>query len=330
MHTCTYKKYGWIIAAISYCFFSQTAIAQRSPYKIKTIVVDAGHGGPDAGAQGEYSNEADLTLAMALKLGKILEEQLSDCKIIYTRKDRNLPGNLQDHNAANRLRAEIANKAKGDLFIAIHVNSAADRYERRIIGYRTEKYYITVGRGKKKKRIPKEREVAITERFKLPCTAKGTETYVWASNKNNQKLNAVGQHDTEMGEKGDSSFQYINTPEARIIASLRTEKYFARSTLLANMVQEEFAQAGRINLGAKQRNHTGIWVLQATAMPSILVETGFICLPEEEKYLNSEQGQEEITTAIAKAVLRYKKNIESGKPIPAPVVEEPEMMSDKN
>lgn len=330
MHTSIYKKYSCIIAIISYCFFSQPAIAQKSSYKIKTIIVDAGHGGPDVGAKGEYSNEADLTLAMALKLGKILEEQLPDCKIIYTRKDHNLPGNLQDHNAANRLRAEIANKAKGDLFISIHVNSAADKYERRIIGYRTEKYYITVGRGKKKKRIPKEREVAITERFKLPCTAKGTETYVWASNKNSQKLNAVGQYDAEMGEKGDSSFQYINTPEARIIASLRTEKYFARSTLLANMVQEEFAQAGRINLGAKQRNHAGIWVLQATAMPSILVETGFICSPEEEKYLNGEQGQEEITTAIAKAVLRYKNNIESGKPIPAPVVEEPAIMSDKN
>jgi N-acetylmuramoyl-L-alanine amidase len=61
--------------------------------------------------------------------------------------------------------------------------------------------------------------------------------------------------------------------------------------LLANIVEEEFAKGGRLSGGAMQRNDEGIWVLQATGMPSILVETGFITNEEEEKYLNSDAGQ---------------------------------------
>lgn len=320
-----YIRYIGIILGLLCCLFQQKIFAQKSPYKLKTIVVDAGHGGPDNGAQGAYSNEADLTLAMALKLGKLLEEKLPECKIVYTRKDHNLPGNLQDHNAANRLRAKIANSAKGDLFIAIHVDDAPPKYERRIAGYRTETYYVTVKKGKKKKRVAKQREVPIIEHIKLPGTVKGSTTYVWASNKNDQKIKSIGEEEAETyTERADSSFQYINTPEARIMASLRTEKYFARSVLVGDMVQEELAKAGRVVLGTKQRNWAGIWVLQATAMPSILVETGYICTSEEEKYLNSEEGQDEIVNCIANAVLRYKKSIESGKPIPEPVPEEEE------
>ncbi len=314
----------YVTIFIALYFFAPNNIwAQKSPYKLKTIIVDAGHGGPDAGAQGAYSNEADLTLAMALKLGKLLEEKLPECKIIYTRKDHNLPGNLQDHNAANRLRAKMANEAKGDLFIAIHVDDTEPRYEKRLAGYKTETYYTTIKKGKKKKRIPHQKEVPIFERIKITPTVKGSTTYVWASNKNDQKIKSIGDHDAELySEKEDSSFQYINTPEARIMAALRTEKYFARSILIGSMVQEELAQAGRVTLGVKQRNWAGIWVLQATAMPSILVETGYICTPEEEKYLNSENGQDEIVNSIANAVVQYKKAIESGKPIPEVITED--------
>jgi N-acetylmuramoyl-L-alanine amidase len=124
----------------------------------------------------------------------------------------------------------------------------------------------------------------------------------------------VGANEEELyGERADSSFQYFDSPEAKILASLRTQKYFNKSLLIAGYVQDEFENAGRKNLGVKQRDWEGIWVLQATAMPSILVETGFICTPAEEDYLNSEKGQQEVSDCIYNAVIHYKQTIEGGR-----------------
>jgi N-acetylmuramoyl-L-alanine amidase len=75
--------------------------------------------------------------------------------------------------------------------------------------------------------------------------------------------------------------------------------------LLATLVQEEIAKYGRLNRGVKQRNEKGIWVLQATAMPSILVETGYITHSADEAWLNSKKGQTEMASAILKAIKRY-------------------------
>ncbi len=289
--------------------FKNTPHRVLQQHTLRTIIIDAGHGGPDIGAVGAYSNEADITLALALKLGKKLEDSLPDCKIVYTRTDHNLPGGLQDHNLANRLRAKIANENHGDLFIAIHVNDAAHPYRKEIEGQREETYYT----GKGKKRTKHTHEVPIIKYIKLPATIRGTLSIVWAVGKNDQKKEFVGANEEEIyGEKTDSTVQYFDSPEAKILASLRTQKYFNNSLLVAGYVQDEFEKAGRRNLGVIQRDWEGIWVLQATAMPSILVETGFICTPEEEDYLNSEIGQEETTNCIYNAVIRYKQNIEGG------------------
>ncbi len=76
--------------------------------------------------------------------------------------------------------------------------------------------------------------------------------------------------------------------------------------MLATFVEEAFIGEGRFSRGVKQRNEKGIWVLQATSMPSILVETGFITYKSDEDYLNSEKGQQEIADNILTAVKRYK------------------------
>ncbi len=277
---------------------------------LRTIIIDAGHGGPDIGAVGDYSNEADITLAVALKLGKKIEDSLPDCKIIYTRTTHELPGGLQDHNAANRLRAKIANESHGDLFISIHVNDLAHPYNKEVVGHRTETYY----KGKGAKRTKHTREVPIIKYTKLPGVQTGTETYIWAVGKNEQKKEFVNQNEEELyGEKTDSNYQYFDSPESKILASLRTQKYFNNSRLIAGYVQDEFEDLGRKNLGVKQRDWEGIWVLQATAMPSILVETGFICTPSEEEYLNSEKGQDETANCIYNAIIRYRQNLEGGR-----------------
>lgn len=80
---------------------------------------------------------------------------------------------------------------------------------------------------------------------------------------------------------------------------------FLNSFRLADLVQREFEKSGRINRGVKQRNEKGIWVLHATGMPSILIETGFISNKEEEEYLNSERGQDEIVEDITNALKDY-------------------------
>jgi N-acetylmuramoyl-L-alanine amidase len=89
------------------------------------------------------------------------------------------------------------------------------------------------------------------------------------------------------------------------------QNFFKTSLHLADLVENEFVARGRYSRGVKQRNHTGIWVLQATGMPSILVELGFLSDTEEEKYLNSEKGQEETVDALVKAFRAYKQRIES-------------------
>ena len=76
------------------------------------------------------------------------------------------------------------------------------------------------------------------------------------------------------------------------------------------MVNEEIDKTNRPALGVNQRQK-GIWVLQATNMPAILIETGFINNPEDEAYLNSDKGQQELAESITQAVLRYKAQMEN-------------------
>jgi hypothetical protein len=99
-------------------------------------------------------------------------------------------------------------------------------------------------------------------------------------------------------------------PEGRTLAAIYAKRYQERSDRLATFVNEEVENTGRPALGVNQRQK-GIWVLQATNMPAILVETGFINNPEDERYINSEKGQQELAVAITKAVKRYKAQVES-------------------
>jgi N-acetylmuramoyl-L-alanine amidase len=292
--------------------FTQDPNEPSKKQSLKTIVIDAGHGLPNSNAEGKYSYESQLTLAMALRLSERLKEVMPDCNILLTRTDENLPGGLKDKNLANRWRANFANENHGDLFISIHVNDLEPRYQRKIEGYRDETYTVTVGKGRKKKRVEKTRSVPIYKSYKLSCDRAGTETYIWAVNKYDQKQNAVGNRDEDQFGEKDSSGAFNESPDAKILASLRTKKYFDQSLTVATFVEEEFKKEGRTSYGVKQRNNEGIWVLQATNMPSILVETGFICNFDEEDYLNSEKGQNEISYAIMRAVLRYKQLLETG------------------
>ena len=83
----------------------------------------------------------------------------------------------------------------------------------------------------------------------------------------------------------------------------------ALKILVAGILNEEIEETGRKTLGVKQRQ-VGIWVLSATQMPAILIETGYINTPEDERYINSKEGQQELAEAITKAVIKYKAQLE--------------------
>jgi N-acetylmuramoyl-L-alanine amidase len=102
---------------ITLIFFSLIVAKRTSAqgYRIKTIVIDPGHGGRKPGASGSYSKEKDISLKVALKLGEIIKEELPDIKVIFTRKT--------DIDVDLYRRAEIANEANADLFISVHCNS---------------------------------------------------------------------------------------------------------------------------------------------------------------------------------------------------------------
>jgi N-acetylmuramoyl-L-alanine amidase len=288
-----------------------------SQKKLTTIIVDAGHGGSDNGAVGQYENslrlkEKDVTLAISKKLVAQLQKELPDVKTIPTR--------TTDVFQDVRDKAKIANELGGQLFLCIHADSGPLKPGKRQIGTREEtRYkYTYAGKGKRKKKIahPYSVTVPVYEYFKLPLQRSGTSVWIFAAHKTSDKLKAIIEggedFDVEAGSESDSAYNSFdfNSPEGRTLAQIYAKRFQERSDKLATYVVDEIEKNGRPTGGVNQRQ-VGIRVLQSTNMPAILVETGFINSYEDERYLNSEKGQQEIVEAITNAVKRYKLQIES-------------------
>lgn len=274
---------------------------------IRTIIIDPGHGGFDPGTEGLISKEKNVALAISLKLGKAIEEEFPDIKLVYTRTTDIMPGNMPTKGQGLRYRAELANKSKGDLFICIHANNDGHTpgtyAKKEVVGHKT------VGKGKRKRRVP------IYRTYYVKNTRVGTGSYIWKADRNVFKGTAISEResgDVEGGGLTDSTEPQafdLTTPEAKIKAQLYEKKYFANSALFAQLVEDEFVKSGRHSDGVMQRDE-GIQVLQATGMPSVLIETGFLSNKEEEIYLNSEEGQDEVVAGIIRALKRYKDTLE--------------------
>lgn len=243
--------------------FSSTLIFSQKKF---TIVLDAGHGGSDHGANRSYADigrvaEKDVTLAVTLKVGSMLEKN-RDFKVIYTRKFDEYPS-LSD-------RTNLANRSKADLFVSIHCNSS-----------------------------------------QRP-TAYGTETYVQGPNQNDENLEVAKRENDVifLDEKDRQTFGSYNpsSPESLIALKLQQNKYLESSLLLGGLVEDNFVNKDkRFSRGVFQKN---LHVLRMNAMPSVLIETGFINHPEESHYLASEKGQNEISESIYNAIIDYKKAID--------------------
>ncbi|MGY4384334.1 N-acetylmuramoyl-L-alanine amidase [Pedobacter sp. UYP24] len=258
-------------------------------YKIKTIVIDAGHGGRDGSTRGLYSTEKDVALKTALHLGAAIEANLKDVKVIYTRSD--------DTFIPLYERIAIANNAKADLFISIHCNDMPLIRSTVVTGYK---------RNSKGKKIPKTSSV-----YRKSTSTRGVETFVSGMGRVNEQDEAIKRENASIFLEDNYKENYEgfdpNNPENFIILSLMKNTFRAQSLRLAKLVQDQYINNGRIDRGVQEKS---LAVLARAGMPAILTEIGFISNPEEENYMNSEAGQNEIINCLLEAIKNYKKVIE--------------------
>jgi N-acetylmuramoyl-L-alanine amidase len=111
------KPSGIFISIAAFLFLTSYKPVPRRIFGIKTIVIDAGHGGHDVGCLGSSAKEKNVALSVALKLGEMIEQKFPDIRVVYTRK--------KDEFVELHERAGIANRSKADLFLCIHCNSGA-------------------------------------------------------------------------------------------------------------------------------------------------------------------------------------------------------------
>lgn len=168
-------------------------------------------------------------------------------------------------------RAEIANNAKANLFISIHTNALANNR-----------------------------------------TAKGASTWTLGLAKSDANLEVAKRENSVILYEDDYKTRYAgfnpNSAESYIIFEFMQDKYMEQSVHLASLVQKQFRHhCKRVDRGVHQ---AGFLVLKASAMPSILVELGFISTPEEERYLNTEEGSSTLAKGIYRAFLSYKREHE--------------------
>jgi len=168
-------------------------------------------------------------------------------------------------------RTNTANRSKADLFISVHVNSSPSR----------------------------------------SATARGTETFVQGPAQNRENLEVAKQENNViyLDEKDKETFASYDpsSPESLIALKLQQSKYLENSLIVGSFVEENFEKTGRFSRGVKQEN---LHILRRSAMPSILIETGFVNNYEDAAFLNSEKGQQETAENIYKAIIDYKKAID--------------------
>ena len=251
-----------------------------SGFKIKTIIVDAGHGGIKTGAKGSYSLEKNVTFAIALKLQKAIEKEIPAVRVVMT---RTTPDDVPFHT-----RSDIANSNKGDIFISIHCNSLPDKHVREVVGHRHGK--------------PVYKNVYVQDH-----SGRGVLLLVYSTKRIGPQVEALRENADIEGEE-DAQTHNTDDPMSVIMLNEFKNKYRKQSIHLADLINTEFTQGdGRPSEGVREQV---VFVLDHTAMPSVLVETGYINNPKDEDYLNSETGQEEIVNSIVRALKNYRDEVE--------------------
>ncbi len=142
-------------------------------------------------------------------------------------------------------------------------------------------------------------------------SAHGTETYVLGLHKTKTNLEVAMSENSVMMLEDDYETRYQgfdpNSVDSYIIFEFMQDKYLDKSLKIASLIEDQFRNADRYSRGVRQ---AGFWVLHKSAAPSVLVELGFISNAEEEKYLNTDEGKNQLTNAIFNAFESYKRDFD--------------------
>lgn len=240
------------------------APANDAPNQIRTVVLDAGHGGKDPGTHGLKVTEKRIVLELVLELGRLIKREMPDVRVIYTRSS--------DHFVELAERSAIANRNRADLFISIHCNASPSSH--RVYG--TETYTMGLHKTEGNLDVAKRENAVILKEANYQQTYKGFNP---------------------------------NSPLAHIMLANYQHAFMGSSINFAEKVERSFRRnAERKSNGVKQ---AGFLVLWRTTMPSVLIETGYLTNPDEERFLTSDDGQAQIAGAIYKAFAKYKEELET-------------------
>ena len=228
------------------------------------VVIDAGHGGKDTGATRGGYKEKDINLGVVLALGQLIERNHKDVKVVYTRKS--------DVFVDLDKRADIANKAKANLFISVHTNSTAAK----------------------------------------STTVSGADTYILGLARSEENLQVAKRENSVILLEDNYKTKYEgfdpNSPESYIIFEFMTNTFMEQSLQFASFVQSDFRNiAKRVDRGVRQ---AGFLVLRKTSAPSVLIELGFINNQSEAQFLSTKSGQQSMATAIYSGFRKYKRDFD--------------------
>ncbi|RPA67805.1 N-acetylmuramoyl-L-alanine amidase [Cyclobacteriaceae bacterium YHN15] len=261
-----FKVKNILVISLLTSFFLFTGFSANAPkapeFRLKRVVIDAGHGGKDPGALGSYSKEKDIALSVALQVGKYVEQNLPGVEIIYTRKT--------DVFLELKERSNIANRNRADLFISIHCNAAGNR------------------------------------------GIYGTETFVMGTKNFEANFDIVKRENAVILLEDNYEENYEgfdpSSPESYMMFNLMQKAFLSNSISLASKIETDFNT--RVNRSSRGVKQAPFYVLWTTSMPSVLVELGFISNVNEEKFLNSKDGQAYLASAIYRSIKAYKEEIE--------------------
>lgn len=256
---------------------------------LKTVVIDPGHGGKDPGAlaKGSSTHEKHIVLSVAKKFGDKIKAAYPDVKVIYTRSNDTFIG-LHE-------RAMVARRNNADLFISIHCNGSSSP------------------------------------------EAKGSSVHILGQNSNNKKnktdyfernMSVAQRENSVIVLEDDYKTKYQefdpDSPESYISHQLQWMAYYESSLLFASEVVENLIKAPLVprKLVVDQDIFQ---VLVEANMPAVLLELAFVTNPSEQKYLASDNGQNEVAARLFKAFSSYKTKFDSSVNVsqaPSPVVKQ--------
>ena len=249
-------------------FFPFVLQANDKPLGLRTVVIDAGHGGKDAGAvsRDKKTYEKNLVLDIAKRFGHKIQEKYPDVKVIYTRSS-DVYVTLND-------RAAIANRNNADLFISVHVNannsSSVHGASVHILGQsRDPKRDLYAGKMDVSRR---ENSVILLE------------------------------DDYSTDYQGFDP----NSPESFIFFNLMQNAYYEQSVLFASKVDEYLRKTDFAVSSYTGIHQDPFWLLWKTAMPAVLLELGFISNPADLKILTSVDGRNDIADKLLAAFVSFK------------------------